>query len=201
MGFKALDVKTGKNYFAPDYKTDSGKLELRTLSQQGRLVCPFPDCGKPMIAKVGYIITPHFAHKAHECTSSYEHNGESYEHRMTKLWVGEWLTKKMTRVTKDFRIDYEVPIESMKRIADVMMWLPDGQVEVHEIQFSPISLESLEARTQDYENEGIYVRWWLGGKADTDSNKSWIKTHFGEVGTISLGKQRSTTVKLASGAI
>lgn len=85
-------------------------------------------------------------------------------------------------------IDLEVPLYDIGRQADVMMSMPNGWKEAHEIQLSSITTDELRQRTVSYREAGIHVVWWLGEKAATPANKNWCCDTFGDVRIIEFAR-------------
>lgn len=147
--------------------------DLREQYKPGDFTCPF--CGGDMNYRRGRFMRPHFAHKV-DCTSEFERKPESEEHLAAKAKIRELLAKKYAGHV----VDLEVPLPSVRRIADVMVNV-NGWMEIHEIQLSPITLEVFEERTADYEKEGAQVYWWLGERVATPPIKKWCREKFGAV--------------------
>lgn len=148
----------------------------------GEYVCQF--CENPMIIKAGMIKRPHFAHRS-TCTSPYAANPESMEHLEAKEFLKRTLPIRFTEY-KDARIEYEVPIKEVRRIADLLVIFPNEYRVVHEVQLASITVENLEKRTNDYRRAGLDVIWWLGKSASSPANRDWCMRTFGEVCTISF---------------
>lgn len=149
----------------------------RSVLHSGDCLCPF--CGEPFILKAGMIITAHFAHKS-ACNSDWIAHPQSAEHNAGKLFLKENLPSLPEY--KDARIEFEVGIvtpSGKKRVADVLVTLPMGWQIAHEVQLASITVEELEARTNDYNEAGIDVVWWLGKSAAKPANENWCHEVFG----------------------
>lgn len=93
--------------------------------------------------------------------------GESWEHLEGKAFVASQLQSMLgPTATVEFEHVVKLP-DGRRRIADIAVIFPSGYTEVHEIQLSPISVEELNARTDDYASVGIPAQWWIG-KSNTD---------------------------------
>ena len=152
--------------------------DLRLEYRPGDFTCQL--CGGEMVYKHGTQVRSHFAHKT-ACTSDYEHKPESREHRDAKYKIRDLLMTKYPGA----KVDLEVPLPEIRRIADVHMDL-NGWREVFEVQLSSITVEQIEARTQDYESLNITAQWWIGGAADTPAIKQWCIEQFGEFNSIEV---------------
>ena len=102
--------------------------------------------------------------------------GESWEHLEGKAFVASQL-QQMTGPTATVEFEHILKLpDGRRRIADIAVVFPSGFVEVHEIQLSPISVDELEARTDDYASLGLPVQWWIG-KSNTDRHdiRDWLR--------------------------
>ncbi len=154
-----------------DISTNSNPRALRGI--QG-FVCPM--CDGAMIVRAGDFVAAHFAHK-NACTSTIGHHPESLEHNEAKSAIAKWL-----RVRPEYRgseVILEYIFKQIDRRADIYVRYPNGVHEAHEIQFSRITPEELEARTGDYGKLGIETHWYFGGQADTQYNRAWCKENLG----------------------
>lgn len=184
MPLKAIHQDTGESIYIFDYEDrEEIDIKLKPLQWQGVLRCGNPDCQAELMVRNGGIVTPHFAHKGHQCRTKYEHCPESLEHERGKILIGQHVQKRFERWAK-VQVEYEVPIPSMKRIADVVIQFNNGILQAHELQLASITTEQLQRRTIDYHKEGIDVQWWLGGKANTEANRRWISEKWGWVSIV-----------------
>ena len=147
----------------------------RESLKSGDCVCQL--CSTPMIIKAGQILRAHFAHYA-SCETDYQSHPESAEHREAKIYLATHLREAFKEYTHA-SIEYEVPIPEVKRIADLLATFPMGWRVAHEIQLASITVEQLEARTNDYARAGVDVVWWLGKSANTPANREWSRRTFG----------------------
>lgn len=155
------------------------KLELR----RGDIECPF--CAAELMVVHGNIVSAHFRHLTGECTSALGHHPESREHMLGKRTVREHLWKRFTLIcSPPPLIELEVAVPEAGRIADILVTLPGGFQEAHEIQLASLTTMELKERTDAYRRVGIDVQWWLGGKAETDTNRQWVKENIGWCGSI-----------------
>lgn len=176
MPFIAKDKNTGKRVCILDYEYPRSHLKRDTL------VCPF--CDQSLIIHAGRLVIRHFAHRA-ACTSTLNRQPESPEHLAAKKFMFEKLRSIFAEYTK-CEVRLEVAMPEINRIADIAIIFPMGWQEVHEIQLSSITIEELEARTNDYLRAGCDVLWWLGKNADTPANRAWCANNIGGFGRISF---------------
>jgi competence CoiA-like predicted nuclease len=169
MPFIALNAETRE-------RIDITTIENpRLVLKPGECICQL--CEIPMIIKAGQIMRAHFAHVA-ACPTDYESHPESQEHREAKVFLATHSHEAFAEYT-DAKIEYEVPIPEVMRIADLLVTFPMGWRIAHEIQLASITTETLEARTNDYLQAGIDVVWWLGKSANTPANRDWCRQTFG----------------------
>jgi competence CoiA-like predicted nuclease len=93
--------------------------------------------------------------------------GETEHHKAGKRLIMQHLRDKYPdeRVKIDQELRVYVHNHKKYRIADVAASSPSGLIEVHEVQFAPLSVEDFEARDDDYSSQGVSTVWWLGGEA------------------------------------
>ena len=110
------------------------------------------------------IFDPELGRKVGDCQYV---GGESELHkagkRLLMACLREMYTDERVKIEQELRI--YMPQHGKYRIADVSVSSPLGVLEVHEVQFSPLTLEEFEARDADYSSRGISAVWWLGGDA------------------------------------
>lgn len=163
------------------HKETRERIDITTINnprqflKSGDCICQL--CGSPMIVKAGEVLQAHFAHQA-ACTTDYHTQPESPSHRAAKLYLATHLAEEFPEYA-GAKIEYEVPIPEVKRIADLLVTWPEGHKKAHEIQLSGITTEVLQQRTDDYERAGIDVIWWLGKNAFTQTNTDWSLGTFG----------------------
>ena len=172
MPFVALRKSTGERInimTVPDPRATIARDDL---------VCPL--CGQPMTVVAGFYRIKHFRHRS-KCETELQGHPETVEHMVTKWMISEIIRDEYAARGIPLKsIDFEVPFFECNRIADVVVSFETGAVEVHEIQLAPITTESLADRTNDYFSAGASVVWWLGRSADTNNNRAWCLTNFGE---------------------
>jgi len=175
MPFIALDTQTNQ-------RIDITTIEHpRLVLKKEHLVCQL--CHKSMLIKAGMVRQAHFAHIATTCTPEYEVHPESQAHRDAKAFLAEHLRISFKEYT-NAEIAYEVPIPEVRRVADLLALFPMGWRVAHEIQLASITTDELQQRTDDYEQAGIDVVWWLGKSANTETNRTWCEKTFGYALTI-----------------
>ncbi len=176
MPFIALDKETRK------------RIDITTLDQPRQVLkakgCICQLCNEIMIVKAGMIKRAHFAH-ASSCPTSYESHPESPEHRAAKMFLKKQLPLRFAEY-KGVQLEYEVPIKQVNRIVDLLAIFPNGHRVAHEVQLASLTIEHLEARTNDYARAGIDVVWWLGKSANTTANRDWCLRTFGELFTLNF---------------
>lgn len=109
---------------------------------------------------------------------------ESLEHQVGKQQV-KTFCKSWYDDDVDIQYEYIIKLPSGRwRIADIAVIFPNGGMDVHEIQLSAITPETLEARSSDYYSQGINSYWYFGKAADTDANRKWYFDNTGEMPNI-----------------
>lgn len=124
-------------------------------------------CGESLSTKLGPIRVWHFSHKQKaDCAYLREKGGESKLHRDLKQLLADTFHQKYQ--AHQPLVKFEERLPTIGRIADVMLDFPGGQQLVLEAQVSDITLDTLKARTLDYESLDIEVVWvfqeWEVGK-------------------------------------
>jgi competence protein CoiA len=179
MPLRALHLPTNNVILSSDF---SSSREIRSLYKKEDLICPFCEIRTRMdpVQRGNSII--YFRHYKSICTSKLEHDhDESPEHLLGKTMLANYLKEELREVS-DVEIIIEYPIREAGengRIADVAAVFPTGYVIVYECQLANITAEMLEKRTKDYEEAGVEVTWFLGGKADNHANRDWCLEYFG----------------------
>lgn len=101
---------------------------------------------------------------------------ESCEHiegkRFIKTLCDQWYSVQAKEFTVQEEYQLKLPT-GKRRIIDVAVLLPCGIIEAHEVQLSPITIDELKDRTDDYESIGVNVYWYFGKKAATFDNMNW----------------------------
>jgi competence CoiA-like predicted nuclease len=152
---------------------------LRTWQRAGLLVCPF--CDEPIVSvrehqREGDWVQAYVRHKG-DCATTLAHHPESAEHLAAKRWIKEHAAELYSY--EDALGDCEVRMPEINRIADVCFTLATGERMVHEAQLAAISVDDLEARTNDYQSIGYSIIWHFGKAADTQTNKQWAFRRLG----------------------
>lgn len=179
MPLIALDSKNGRRIDARDFDN------LHAEVDREHLVCPFPDCGTPMLPVRGPYVAAHFRHRVlckTEYRLSHGAKGESSSHRQGKRHAAESVARWFS--THDGAapsIDYEVPIDEIKRIADAIVTTASGERIVVECQLAAITTAELDERTNDYARAGLTCIWYLGNQANTSGPRDWSTHHYGGV--------------------
>ena len=89
----------------------------------------------------------------------HETNSESFYHKAIKQMVFKFISQKSSNVIKSFTEKY-----FNNRRADVYFELSNGKKAVVEVQHSRISIKEIIERTEEYNNQNIYVLWILHGE-------------------------------------
>lgn len=148
-------------------------------------------CSTKMIMRSGYNVRFHFYHYR-ACTSSYATNPETPEHINGKYYVAEQILTALQDFA-EFRPEYEVPIQEVMRVADVITEFPMGWRIAHEVQLSAITVDELDKRTSDYLQAGIDVLWWFGKSANTATNRDWAIKRNGFALSLKYDKSNEVT--------
>lgn len=154
----------------------------RLTIPKGSVICQL--CEQPMIIKAGQVIQAHFAHKV-SCTSDYEHKPESAEHLKGKKYVHDYFAD-FYKDCSGIIVEYEARLPEVKRVADVLITFPMGWQVAGEVQLSPITVDEIQQRTNDYLSLGIDVMWFLGAKADKENIRNWCLENIGVFLTLNM---------------
>lgn len=140
---------------------------LIEYSSRFDLYCPYTKCPlvyvrKSKRAKAFFRKSPKASVELSQAFDKYHNGGgESIEHRNVCEDVQEIIYKKYKKdlQSQNAWIDTEYRIGD--RVADVVLVWNSKEVQVYEVQFSPITLGDLKDRTQDYLNNGVKKILWL----------------------------------------
>lgn len=132
-----------------------------------------PGCKKRVILKKGQVKIPHFAHlKKEECTSFSE--GETEEHIKGKMDLYNWLEKL------EMQVQLEPYLNELQQRPDILVH-SNGEKIVIEFQCSPISIDTIQRRTEGYLSRGYKVIWIVGQKINVNGNFTAVqKAYIGE---------------------
>ncbi len=134
---------------------DGQKIEASDLTMKPTETLFCPGCKEPVMLKKGTLKLPHFAHFAHAACASFS-EGETREHLSNKFLLQVWSgTGKL-----------EAYLPQLKQRPDLLV----DRLAI-EVQCSPLSLERMIERTQNYQRHG-YFPWWLLGLKLTP-HKRW----------------------------
>lgn len=185
MPLVALNEEAKNRVCILDYPNPRGQF------QNNSLVCPL--CSERMIVVAGLVRTPHFRHYVECRNSDYERHPESPEHLEAKAELATLLKTKYAEYSiADLQL--EVPLPEVRRIADVLITFPMGWRVAHEIQLSPITVEKLKQRSDDYRRAGVDVVWWLGRHANTETNRLYCQQNFGDCYLVDFETEVQTEV-------
>lgn len=174
MGLKGKHRETGAEALIVDRFED-----IRAWHFAGVLVCPF--CDEPVVPvrehqRAGAWVQAYLRHQG-TCSTGLAHHPESPEHHAAKRWIRDTIPGVYGYPVA--LSDLEVRMPEINRIADVCFTLESGERIVHEAQLAAISVDELEARTNDYQSLGYAVVWHFGKSAATDTNKQWAFRRLG----------------------
>ena len=176
MPFVAIDIRTNDRIDLTLCKDPRSELSA------GNYICPL--CEVQMFLRAGKIIAPHFAHTV-ACTSNLATHPESAAHLEAKRMLSTWLREQYAK-QRGAKVELELRVPEAGRVADIMVTLASGWRIAHEIQLASITTGQLEGRSMSYAREGIDTYWWLGGSADTETNRVWCVETLGVCGVIDL---------------
>ncbi len=150
MPFVAFDRERGERINILHYLRPKEELAGRTL------VCPL--CKGEMIIRHGTRVIRHFAHRT-LCPYAGWTAPETPEHLAAKETLYAWLRQDPFWGAGE--VELEVPIPEIRRVADILVTLPDRSRVVHECQTSRITPEDFRRRSSAYLGMGIAVFWWF----------------------------------------
>ena len=138
---------------------------------QGGFYCPhcFEKLGekKPVLFRNTTDKRVHFYH-AGENAECANWSGESDNHKRAKYAIAADLESKGCGA--EIKIDcITLKDDEKQRKPDVLATYPNGAIEAHEIQLSPISIEVWQKRTDDQKLLGCAsVRWYFGSRISSE---------------------------------
>lgn len=192
MPLVAIYQPTGERVATVPRNTET-ILRLRQEALAGGVAVPFvcPMCGGGMHFRrgqrlVGGLAVDHFYHHVAVCNTSIRSHPESPEHLQAKEYLLTTLPETVPAY-REARAVAEHIFTEINRRADVAFFFPDGEIEVHEVQLSPITISELEERTRDYLSIGAQVTWHLGSK--TRQHDWWCIEQLGVVGYVTVNTQ------------
>lgn len=135
-------------------KLSSRQEGLVRNAPKGNVWCPV--CKEPLVAKMGEILTWHFAHRA---DSEYRwHEAESKPHLKGKRLLREHAERIWPQSTA--REEWRLP--EIRQIADVLVRAPGSRDLALELQYADLAPAAYRARHQGYTSLGIADCWILG---------------------------------------
>jgi competence CoiA-like predicted nuclease len=133
------------------------------------------------------------------------HHPESLEHIQGKFQIAYELNQQFKteglQTGKDVFIELEYPLPDIGehgRQADVMVLFENGHKLAYECQLASITTDQLAKRSGDYQAAGIDVYWYLGGKADSQTNRDWLSRNLGGYGLIDFEYETATFEGIAT---
>lgn len=167
--------------------SDSELLELRRTHA---FRCPDPQCHATVYLKLPIVARPHFAHKpGEESLQCLLRGGETPVHLAVKEslmnWVRNYDRYKGCEVIPEHILDNG----EIRRVADVLAVLPNGELHVFEVQYSFQSIQEFEQRTRDYFDLGATnVLWFVESEKIRGPMADWARTQW-ELGVFSIREE------------
>lgn len=158
------------------------KVALRERLRGREYACPH--CGQAMTPNLGSLRVWHFSHQREASTCPYETQAEpeSPKHRNLKSALAQAMMGYFA--DRKPRVELEVRLPDIGRIADVLVSLEDGSRIAVEGQLAFIPLEELMERTRSYERADIEVIWAFEARATQGGrfadHRDWLleRAHF-----------------------
>ncbi|WP_017726938.1 competence protein CoiA [Halalkalibacterium ligniniphilum] len=167
-------LKSGERFSLTDGWKKHQLIELRN---QNMFVCSV--CQQPVQLKLGSKRQWHFAHYK-ESPCMIEHEAESPYHLAGKKLLYEWIRKQ----TVDVALEVYLPI--IQQRPDLLI-RKDNQLYALEFQCSPLSIETIQARTTGFQRHRIQPIWLFGGNRLTRHGPSrFTVRHFEWYGARSI---------------
>jgi len=134
----------------------AGRKDIQYLHELKKKVLFYcPVCRERVILKAGSQKIPHFSHqKSSKCT--YISEPESIQHMLGKADLYFWL------LNQGYKVHLERFLPKLNQRPDILV-KRNGQWFAIEYQCSPISLKTLNSRTNGYETHHIKPIWIIGG--------------------------------------
>ena len=135
------------------YETTGRKLSVRLRDAEGKRLHFFHDRGNGEEAK---------------CNN---YQGISEKHLNAQAAIQDYYTKNFPTCTATLETVVKNDTTIAFRRPDILVTHPNGVMEAHEVQVSPISTEDLLQRSRDLRQHGVgAIAWYLYGKACTAAN-------------------------------
>lgn len=151
--------------------------DIRSKYKKDGIVCPY--CESALLTVGGSIKAHHFRHKV--ACSAFDVKPESREHIEAKSQIYRRLCELRDRHHKDsvrVELEYRFPEAGKNgRIADIAQIFNTGHRMAYEVQLSPIPLETLQQRHDDYFQADIEDIWFFGPKMQTLPVQTWAEEH------------------------
>jgi competence CoiA-like predicted nuclease len=135
----------------------------------------------PVVPKLGDILSPHFSHEpGHDKNihkSAARSNGRITEHHT--MGVAEVVARLKEQDIPELDIAENVVSknEDVNLRPDIVATMQDGSIAAYEIQYSPIQIDRLKARTLGMLQFGYsHVHWYLYPKAYTNENRFFLNS-------------------------
>lgn len=139
---------------------------LRQASEEGRLFCPYTDCGRSrLVYRSGDIRRTHFAH----LNEAAIHGGESIEHFSAKIGIAQLVAQN----NNSSYVKEEVWVDPLR--PDILVEFSTEKIAM-EIQRSPIDIEDVEEKIRCYSSQNIYTIYLF----DVSSKKYGKRTHLAD---------------------
>ena len=137
--------------------------ELIALRDSHALRCPDPLCRATLYVRLPVAARFHFYHKPSEGSGEcLLRGGESPLHIEAKSAVVEWVERQDRYHGCQVSLEHIFDNGEARRVADVLVQMPDGETHVIECQVSNQTVEEFQTRTRDYYRLGAdYVLWFI----------------------------------------
>lgn len=176
--FLAYSIKERRNLFA-----DESALILSHYKNKGDLVCPQTKAPVTYVRQAKNGRRPHFRihddatlEQKEAYNELHKQGGKGVTHHQCQGYLIERLIERNKTKVLAGEIFFLDEYRIGSRIADIAMIEVFGErkaITVYEVQFSPITLAEVQARTQDYlDSENVVDVWWFFEK-DRVANKAF----------------------------
>lgn len=143
--------------------TDLSHAEMIDMRATHELRCPDPQCHATLHVRLPAAARQHFAHNPREGSADcLLRGGETPAHLEAKATVAAWA--KAHERYRGGAVDLEQILDNglIRRVADVLVRFPDGEMQVIECQVSYQTIAEFRERTEDYYALGAdYVLWFV----------------------------------------
>lgn len=193
MPFVAEQISTSKRICTLDFNHHT---EIRKHYQKGDMRCPHCHGEVHLVFAQSKRLFWRHNRISPTCPTG---GRETAMHLITKQALVARIARDYRSEGLSFEIEHRFPdIGQNGRIADVAVFHENGDVTAYEIQISPISVDDLQQRTEDYKNQGIEVVWIFSEKAlKVPSVLLWSVQEFSGVWVVELDMESHPRFSLA----